>query len=355
MKRCNTGDPKRLTYREPVGWGVLFTIPIFGVVATFVWFMTSSFFDGFLGLPGYGQLLLGALALFIVYKGVRLAIDFFGCVGASIDLHDGTVTSMWGFFLPIPMGNHKLSESVALLMDFMVIDHGRYTESWYILYWLGSGDRRVRLGRSRDYAPVRAMAETAGRFAGLDVIDATGSSVVVLRSEMLGLSLKEQTRYRGEVALPTPPATMTSSYKVEDGDVVVQMPLNCMMGCLVIWVLLVVGFASLLTYFFVAQGIPWQAIAFYGAIGGVMLAIFYGAAAPERTTLIIGNGRMEIANAGMIFTSRKKIQAERVREIRDEMFGLQIITDSESVTVGGHLPLAERDWLRQLLQRELAA
>jgi hypothetical protein len=360
MRRIPTNNPELLVYREPVGWGVLFTVPIFLSVVGFGLSMLSLYGQELAGLPAWGLLIAGAVVLFIGYKVITWAVTWFGRVGVTIDRARGEVVAKWGFFLPIPYETQPLADWVGLLIGERVTIHYRnghesYREYQYLLFLLGPGGRRLRLGRSEEYALVRAMAEDVGRFLTLPVVDGTRDEPVVLRPETLGLSLKEKAKLERPREVAPPPAGLQSKYRVEGDRIIIELPRVAWAGCLVTWFLLLLALVGLLIYLFVDSKGNWAVIAMWAAIGGVPLAILYAAVRPQQTILEVSPQGLEVADRGLIFTSRRRFAADRIRELRLEPVGIEVITDRERVTLATLVRGKERRWIHGVLQQVLAA
>jgi hypothetical protein len=361
MKRI-TANPERLSYREPPGWGVLFTLPLFVAGLGLGIFLLKTFGADLIHKSSWGTLIGGVVLLFVGYKAVCCAIEWFGCVGVTIDRERGVVVPKWGFFLPLPLGSQPIRDCDALFIEVIVTIHYRngsetFREYTYVLSLFGNG-RRVRIGRSREYARVRAMAEDVGRFLGLPVVDNASGEPVVLRPETLGLSIKEKARVERprEVSCDkTPPAGLRSKYRVEGNRVVIELPRLEVMGCLVVWFLLLLALFGLLAYIFVDSKGNWAPVAMFGGIGGLVLAILYGAVAPQQTILEVSPEALEIANRGLLCTSRRRLEADRIRELRLEAASIVAITDRETVMLASLVSDPERAWIHSVLHQVLAA
>ena len=359
MKRIETANPERLSYREPVGWGVLFSLPLFLAGVGLALFLLKTFGPELARAPGWGTLVGGVIILFVGYKAATCAVEWFGCVGVTIDRGRGVVIPKGGFFLPLPLGSRPLKDFDALLIDVTVTIHYRngsetFRDYTFLLSLFGSG-QRLRIGRGKEYARVRAMAEDVGRFLGLPVVDTASGEPVVLRPETLGLSLKEKARADRPREVPPPPVGLRSKFRVEGNRVVIELPGLAAMGCLVVWFLLVLALLGLLTYIFVDSKGNWAPVAMFGGVGGLVIAILYGAVAPQQTVVAVSPEALEVAKQGLLFTSRRYLQADRIRELRLESTSIVALTDREAVALAELVSDEERRWIHSVLHQVLAA
>src|SRR2546425_911207 len=111
MTRIDTGDRDILEYREPIGWGVLISLPVFLVLAawTFFWFADIAR-DMLQAANGWALLVGGVILLVMGLKVLSLANDWFVCLGVSVDRREGTVTKLWGPFFALPVRSYNLRD-----------------------------------------------------------------------------------------------------------------------------------------------------------------------------------------------------------------------------------------------------
>jgi hypothetical protein len=360
MKRVETGNPRRLVYREPCGWGVLITLPLFVAVVGFGWFLGFTLLDGFADWPPLGQLATVGVGLLMAVRMVLWGVEWFGCVGVALDRDRGVAVPRWGLFLPVGLVSHPLEKFFGLVLDVITTIHSTngsetFREYTFVLYLLGENGKRVRIGRSREYVLVRAMAEDVGRFLGLPVLDASGDEPVVLPASRLGLSLKEKARLEPPREVPPAPPGLRSKYRVEGERIVVEMPRQSNSGCLAVWFLLLAGLLGLLAYIFIDSEGSWAPVAIFGAVGGIVLAILYEAIAPQQTVLEVSPRELCVRKLGLVFTSERRLPAERIREVRPGLLDITVLTDRETVSFGLYLGEEELKWIHELLLRVLAA
>jgi hypothetical protein len=93
MKRIDTGDTDLLEYREPLSWGVLFTLPLFVVVLGFTSILWSGLLSDTLRHANGWMLAVGGVFLLISnLKGLSLADEWFVRIGVAVDRNLGTLT-----------------------------------------------------------------------------------------------------------------------------------------------------------------------------------------------------------------------------------------------------------------------
>jgi hypothetical protein len=104
MKRIDTGDPNVLEYREPIGWTVLLTLPLFVAVVGYSGLLWSDLLrDVLRNADGVVLLVTGAFVLVALWQVFELVNGWFVCVGVIVDRAAGTVTKQWGLFVALPV------------------------------------------------------------------------------------------------------------------------------------------------------------------------------------------------------------------------------------------------------------
>jgi len=159
MKRIDTGDSDLLEYREPLGWGVLFTLPLFVVVFGFTSFLWSDLIRDMLrNANGWMLALGGVFVLIFVLKGLSLVNEWFVRIGVSVDRNLDTLTKQWGLFFPLPIGSYNLTEFTGYeIIRVTTRYRGSYSTNYH-LYLTGPGVS-VKVGRSDSSYDVESMAK----------------------------------------------------------------------------------------------------------------------------------------------------------------------------------------------------
>jgi len=183
MKRIESGNPDRLTYRQPPAlftW--LFTVPMMaGVIYMMRWIAFGP--NGFvtLGLPD-GTLTLVVAVVMVVFC-LRRFNEWFVRVGVTVDRAAGTITREWGFFI-MPLLTRTKAIADCHTLNISGVKHlinGTWTSSTYYLDAIGPGRSRMLIGRNDDKDKMIAVANDLGQFADLRIIDHTYDPPQVLR------------------------------------------------------------------------------------------------------------------------------------------------------------------------------
>jgi hypothetical protein len=167
VKCIDSGDPNVLVYRQPTGWGVVISLPLFLALVGFtVWWWGFWAVEMAKGSP-WALVLFGVFALLFL---IRLLADFdkaFVRVGVTIDRNAGVVSPEWGFLVPVATDDIPLSAVRSLRLTSVTTQRRSSFSTEYRLDLLTVGGRSVRIGRGSSRAEVEAMMNRVSDFLGL--------------------------------------------------------------------------------------------------------------------------------------------------------------------------------------------
>lgn len=359
MRRIDGGDPYRLIFRQPCGWGGLVTLPIFLALAGAGLYFGCLLLGAEPPATGWGPVVVLGVALYVGYKFVSGGVEWLERYGVVLDLRAGTVTAQWGLLVPLSWRTERLDDLRAVALGVVTTVYYRNgNESGrshvYTLDLVLSSGELVRVGKSwDDSARLLAVAEDVGRFLGLPVADATGDAVKILPPDTVGRSLHERVAIDGLPYLPPAPLHPEAEYRRAGRGLTVTCPWVRSTGCFAVWVLLLVGLVSLLSYIFADSKGNWSAVGFFGAVGGFVLALLYSAVAPSQVELEADPAGLTVRQRGQFATSRKYLPAHTIREVGDSLLGIRIRTDDEEMVLPTAVPGHERNYLLAVLIRVL--
>ncbi|MFN0018318.1 MAG: hypothetical protein ACKVP0_08670 [Pirellulaceae bacterium] len=361
MKRLATLSDDRLAYREPLGWGVLFTAPLYGAALSFGLFMigASGLLKGVFQGNDWIPLVIGlAVLAWMAYLAISTGLEWFSRIGVSIDRQAGTFTPEWGLLLPLPGSRRRLEGLDHVQITLLITQRGsRVVDVKYQVYLVYRGNDRVLIGRHGDYAPIRHMAEEVGIFLGLHVIDASRSDPVLLPNETLGKSLHELAGAPSSGwTLPPAPQRQGLTHYVQGQQIHFELPREGFFGCLLVWILAVCCLIAFLVYIWIdSKGVGWMAIIFYGTIGGLLAAFMYSMVGPSWTSGEVDPQGLRLKVRGTFFTSRTHIPGGSIRELRLEGCLLTVVwTEGRTNFGSAGISEAEARWLYAAIQERLS-
>jgi len=347
MKRISSIDPERLSYRQPIGWGVFFGLPFylfFTAVGAVMWFAEPIPIHEGIGLLIF-LFFFGIWLLFVV----STAIHWFGRIGVDIDRSTGTVTTSWGLLFPIFPSKHRLDRHQTVLLDFQVRQCGKSKISEYVVL-LSDGADRITLGRGEDYPRMRTVAEEIARFVRLPLLDISdGNPRVVDLSPVVRRSASMQYR-SAPVLSPVPSSAVARAEQLGD-QLMFRMP-GSGWGCFGMVLLLAAGVCTGLYFLGNECHWNWKVMAMWGAIAAVLLFILFGFSLPSRKTVIADPKNLTIESHGLVFTSKEVAPWEEVKELRRDFKSISILTPKKRLSIGS-AAIAECDaeWLHESLHR----
>jgi hypothetical protein len=167
VKRIDSGDPNVLVYRQPTGWWVAITLPLFlALVALVVWWWGFWAVDMARDSP-WALAVFGFFALLYLF---RLLADFdraFVRVGVTIDRNAGVLSPEWGVLVPFATEDIPLANVRKIEMMEVTTRSRNYFSTEYRLELRTVSGRSVRIGRGKSHGEIQAMRTQINEFLGL--------------------------------------------------------------------------------------------------------------------------------------------------------------------------------------------
>lgn len=354
MERIETGDPQRLTFREPIGWWIVFTVPFFGGLSVLQVGMLVHGLSYMHGPVEGWQLLIGLLLLAFAVKVVWGGISCHLRRELGVDGRARTATTAWGLLVPVFHTTHDLSGAIALRSALRVVDHGRYKEFFNELYAV-TATHEIKLAVTKEGLAFRNLCEDVAAVLKLDLVEVRQGIVVVLRrGDEAGKNVLEaNTPPALEGLLEAAPALDAVRLDAASRTLRVEMDAPGRLGVAIlkllgVLVLLGVGAVWL-------SGAPSSAGVAASIFGTLFYGLIYLIAQPEWATVEARPGALEVLRKGLVFSSRKAYPVAAIRTIKTEGRLLQIDTREglETLFLKPMQP-AEGQWLRGAMLAMLA-
>ncbi|HET6251926.1 MAG TPA: hypothetical protein VFE47_29845 [Tepidisphaeraceae bacterium] len=323
MKSIATGNPDRIAFRQPLGWGAIISIPFLLVVVAFTLFCWFSPHMGLLHpLPHgtAGTLILVGLAAFSFLSFLSFARGYMR-IGTVIDRSAGTVECRSGWMFPIGGQLQSLRFFSQLRIGTITVRQRRADELFYVLDLIATdGGPPARIGRSTNYPPVRDMAEKVGSFLAMPIVDMTASTPVTIIPgtaqpiDQPGAPAATSAQLKACVA--SAPAGRRLLYALIGDRLLINISPSHPWVKLTIIALLWLGAAGGLIYLHAVHIFPWGLVAVYGAPAAFILLVLGSVVWPEWLSIEADRTGIKVKRSGVFLASRKQLARGQIREIR---------------------------------------
>ena len=221
-------------------------------------------------------------------------------------------------------------------------------------------------------------AEQVAKALRLPLADRTGPVEIVREADRLDESLRQRRRRTGQGSgeLPAPPQGMKTRFRIEGAEVVLEIPpAGFSLGALnyLVPALLFPAFVLFVFQGFIRELVREPdslniAFAAFFALFGIVLPIYVGVhlflrAVAEHHAVRVSGDRLHVTTRGLVLSRVAEIPADELEELRitkpkhdDEPAAkAPIVARSDRTTIefGRHLPPAEREWIKSVLEHAL--
>ncbi|HEY3319357.1 MAG TPA: hypothetical protein VGP72_02635 [Planctomycetota bacterium] len=371
MRRINSDEPNRLSYRSGGGCMALFGLPFFG----FGLFAMTTAFSGIWN-GGAPSARVPVFLFGLVFGAVGSAFVF-GRSGVILDKGLKTVTRWYGLLFPMWTKVQELDtfEEVHMSREERGSGSGRYTA--YPVQLKGSAGAKLEIAEPRTEGESRKFAEEVAKFADLPIVDLSSGIEVRREAGHLDESLREQLARTGqEVDITTPPADMRATFSAEGNAVHFEIP-PPPLGCVpVVALVAAIGFSCFVLFTFVPAllsfngmpaGVQWIFGAFIGIgfvllpVGGALLALL--SRRNRRGVVEADPECLRVSHKGLLLWKRVEIPAGKLEELRIEqpIHGknsapqLAAISDEKTARFGEGLSHEELEWIRRVILKAVTS
>jgi hypothetical protein len=365
MRRVNSGDLDRLSYKSGGGCIGLFGLP-FLCAGLFMFIMALSgnvkVKGG--GTAGAGQLVFMALfSLPFIAIGAALVL---GRGGIIFEKTARTVTTWWGLLFPFKSTVRNLSEFVAVTISR---EERRSKNGTYIVYPIrlkAKAGKDVDIDTSQNEQAARQTAEEVAKFIDFGIVDSSSGERVERDAGKLDESLRERmARKHQEVSIDAPPQGMRSTYSAEGDRVTFEipppgfnfaslLPIGCM-GAFALWV-----FYGALTS--ATSTFPrWAVIAVILGIFVLvpLLGVLISTFSNRGCTVEASPDGLRMTSKGAFFNRTRVISSDDLEELRVKSSTprnasaigpcLEAVSDKQFARFGNGLPREELEWIRAVI------
>jgi len=256
------------------------------------------------------------------------------------------------------------------------------TSTVYPVRLIGLGEG-LHLWDAGKVPKAKSLAEQVAKALDLPLVDRTGPSKIVREVENLDESLRERRRRTGERLgkLPPRPKNMTAEVRIEDGEVLLEIPPigappESDLVTVVVALLLSAGVGSGVIYFFlefsriddlffqIFGGVFASAAAFFFILLPVFLASKWVLRAIRRHyTVRLSPEKLHVTTYGVLFTRAAEIPADELEELTlnwstsssGRIAQIVARSDRKTLEFSGRFSSEEANWIKQALEHALTA
>ncbi|MBI3827973.1 MAG: hypothetical protein HY291_00555 [Planctomycetes bacterium] len=355
MKRIETGNAERIEYRESIGWGPLFVIPLMLGGLLFSSCLMFGSFGLMQNAHGGIEVLVLLLVVAIQFRTLWYFTRLLVRRGLVLDRATGVATSSWGLLVPVFGTEHPLTGALALRAGSTTIVSGRARNTYDVLYLVKAGGE-IELVRMETCHGFRNLCEDAAALLKLDVVSVESGEVKILRrAEEAGKNVMELHAAEAlEDAFEKAPAAGGLQYQRTGNGIRLDLRSS---GGVIFAIYLFIAAAALLAFgvFFFSEPIVWGKL-IVAVFFGIPLLILYPVLKPERTFVEARAGMLEVVRKGLVFSSRKAYPAASIRTLEATERCLRVdAREGAECILHESLSAREREWVRKALLAGLAA
>lgn len=355
MDRKETGNPERLEFRESIGWGPLFVIPLMLAGTLFSSYLMFGTFGFLQNVHGGIEVLMLLLLVGVQFRTIWYFTRLLVRRSLILDRASGVATSSWGLLVPMFNTEHRLDGALALRAGSITITSGRARQFFDVLYLVKAGGE-IELARMEICHAFQNLCEDAAALLKLDVVAVENGEVKILRSaEEAGKSIMELHAAEAlEDALAHAPADGGLQYQRTGNGIRLDLRSS---GGVMFAIYLMITATALIAFgvFFFSEPIVWGKL-IVAVFFGLPLAILFPVLAPERTLVETRDGTLEVVRKGLVFSSRKAYPAASIRTIIPSELCLRVdAREGAECILHESLTKREQEWIREALLAGLAA
>jgi len=372
MRIVETGRPDRLEMRDGGGCAVLLGIPFMGA-GVFALALSVDLIPVNNDIPWFWGVPIGLLFATIG------AVLTFGRVGCIVDPRARRLTKWWGLLTPMRRRERSLDDFSAVTLTREIRRSNKSTYTVYPVRLRGTddcSDEKLDEGCQR-YEQSRKLAEEVASLLGVDLVDSSTGDAVVRNAEHLDESLPEQILRTGDLGdLPDPPAGAKSVIRQRGKDIIIEIPAPGFgpehAGGLLFMAVFVGGTTTMLT--FILRDDPplvvtIAATLFLGIFFILLPLVLIGGGVLQHasglTCLTVDPERGLVLETKSIFgRSRKEMAGKDLEDLNTGRSatgpgsrgkGIVARSDTQTLTFGGHLSDAEREFLCAVIRYTLVS